>query len=73
MAYLGQENRCAAHEQNAVAVAAHRDRVAQDKTQQLAAHEHHADLEHNRISRFGDAEHVSVHHHHAPLEPARCA
>ena len=47
-------------------MAAHRHRVAQDKTQQLAAHEHHAALEHDRISHFSETEHVAARHCHLP-------
>ena len=54
-------------------MAAHRDRVAQDKIQQLAALEHHAAIEHDRISHLGDVEHVAAQECHAAHERDRCA
>ena len=73
MAQLGQVDRNTLLDRNAAAVAAHRVRLAQDITQQLAAHEHHAALEHDRISLLGDVEHVAVQECHAAHEHNRRA
>ena len=65
VAQLGQVDRCDLHERNAAAVAAHRDRVAQDQTQQLAACHRHAALECARVAQLVEAEHVAACHRHA--------
>ena len=70
---LGQVDRCDLRERNAAAVAAHRDRVAQDQTQQLVARHCHAALEHARVVQLGEAEHVAARHRHAAQEHTRVA